>query len=158
MKTQNIKVEFKTTRIFESYYQTLYVNDMKTNIYYPEKQSIYDPNAKEKALAEAKLIEEGLIYPINGIFENFDICASFYADLSNANKVDGIKEDYKNRILSRTGKDYSNTDIQAKKLEEIRNNKSEWTQWTKRINPNTYTLLSNIGVKFGNNGYHIFYY
>lgn len=158
MKT-NLKVEFRTTRVFESYYQSLYVNDVKTNIYYPEKTSILDPNAKEKAIAEAKLIQDGLIFPHDGNYDMFDICGTYYANFQDAVKVvDEIKDEYKNRIKTVTGKDYSSLEVQEETLSEIRKNIAEWTQWIKRIEPNTYKLLYNIGVKFGNYGYSIFFY
>jgi hypothetical protein len=154
-----IKSEFRTTRVFESYYQSLYVNDIKTNVYYPEKPSELWPNAHNEAIKTKSLIDNGEIFPYNGDWNMFDICATTYVDLSKAQIVEyDDKCSFLNVIYRCTGNDYSDVNIQLETLNVIRSKTNEFSQWTKQIDRNNFTLYKNIGVQFGNFGYRVFFH
>lgn len=154
---KNLKLEFKSHKIFNAVYNSLHVNSIKTNIYYCDTPTIYNPNEKQKAIAHSKMIENGFIYPEDGNFEMFDICSTFFADLTNAKIVDfkGCNENTISRLL---GSSFLDKNLQDKTLSKIQTNKKEWTQWTKKICPKTNTILNNIGINFGENGYSVFFY
>lgn len=152
-----MQTEFKSHKIGTAIYYSLFVNGVKTNVYYPEKESTFFICSKEKAEAEAELIRTGQIYPQDGNYDNFDICATFYANLQDAKKVDQAGK-FGNYIFHRSGKDYTTEAAQEAALTEIRKETAYWSQWTKRIDKDNGKLLNNVGVQFGSNGYSVFYY
>ena len=154
---EQIKAEFKRHKVFNSWYYSLFVNGVKTNIYYPEIPSTFFICSKEKAEAEAELIRTGQIFPADGNYENFDICGTFYANLQDAKKVE-FDGTFLNFLYHKSGSDYTDPQTQEQELIEIRKNIAYWSQWTKRIDKETGKLLNNIGVKFHPYGYGVFYY
>ena len=152
-----IQAEFIKHKVFKATYYSLFVNGVKTNIYYPEKESTFLICSKEKAEAEAELIRTGQIYPHDGNYENFDICGTFYANLQDAAIVE-TRPEFFNCLYHVTGKDYTDKATQEEELKQIKTQIAYWSQWTKRIHKDTGKLLNNIGVKFYPYGYDVFYY
>lgn len=152
-----LQAEFIKHKIFQSVYYSLFVNGVKTNIYYPEKESTFFICSKEKAEAEAELIRTEQVYPHDGNYENFDICGTFYANLQDA-KITDQDGNFWNCLYRVSGSDYTDPATQEKELQEIKKQIAYWTQWTKRIDKATGKLLHNIGVKFYPFGYNVFYY
>jgi len=154
---KELKTGFIRHKIFDSWYYSLYVNGVKTNIYYPEKESDFFICSKEKAEAEKQMIDSGDIFPQDGNFENFDVCGTFYANLQDAKEVD-FNGEFFNSIYHSSGSDYSTKEKRDTEMAKIKKETAYWTQWTKKISKNGYQLLSNIGVKFGDCGYTVFFY
>lgn len=152
-----LKTEFKRHKVFNSWYYSLYVNGQKTNIYYPETPDGFFLHTKERAEQEAELIRNLDIYPQHGSYENFDICATAYFDLSKAEKVN-FAPNYSNVLFSCTGRCYETEEQQDQEMNEIRKDIAHWSQWTKAIDKQTGKMLKNIGVKFFPYGYTVFFY
>lgn len=155
---EQIKTEFRKKKVGNSIYYSLFVNDIETNIYYPEIPSTFLLNTKEQAEREAELIRTCQVFPQDGNYENFDLCGTYYANLSEA-KITDVKYNFLNVIYNVTGyENYTDQSKQDEVMKEIKNKIAEWTQWTKRINPETGELLHNVGVNFKKYGYTVFYY
>lgn len=150
MKTEFIKKNLTGRTVCYS----LYVNDKETNIFFFEPESTFG-HSKEQVLAQKEMIDNGLVFPDNGDWKDFDFCRSIRFDLSEARQVDD-EPYWKNHIYRCTGSDFSSQEIRNRVMAEIKKNKSHLTQWTKRISKSN-ELLNNVGVKFYDYGYIVFF-
>ena len=148
MKT--IKTEWKTQNTFDGVpcVKKLFVNEQETNIYYftPSYKhfDMQGPEQMRKAQDEELLIKQGKIYPQNGDFTGFDICASYHikpAQFEVLNEEQDIN--FWNRILTCTGREPIREDV----IKEITKSPIH-TQFTKAVNRQTGEFLTKIAVKF----------
>lgn len=133
--------------------KSLYVDGLKTNIYYwlPEYPFYDFHSIKERQKAETVklLIDTGQILEKN--WEDFDLCRSIHYKIG-AIIILPAEQDipFDNRILSCSGSDYTNAEAQTNAVAQYFN-KKEYTQWTKRVSGNT--ILKRVGIKFYAYGY-----
>jgi|SRR5579859_4716375 len=134
---------------------SLYVNNLKTNIYYFTTLSggkSVEAQQKE-AFAMQRLIERGAIYPEDGNWEGFDICASSHFTIDHLKIIDFVPP-YSNKLFQATvyyrlaPTDYPG--IIASHL-----GKTEWTQYCKRLVEDR--ISNRLGILFGNFGYAVYF-
>jgi len=134
---------------------SLFINDVKTNIYYFTVPSAGKTVAQQQqeAFTMQRLIEQGAIYPEDGNWEGFDICDSSHFTIQELVILD-FDPPYANKLLSaRPGAKIGPADHQ--KIIASYLHKTEWTQYSKRLIQDR--ISDRVGIRFGSYGYGIYF-
>jgi len=149
----NLHTEFKPSESIKGCH-SLYVNGLKTNVYYFDKNykfftSTHSHNLQPYAKFIERLILAGEVFPKDGNWEMFDLCAHCDVIASEVIEIEH-EPNWENRVNTMSGCFHIVKEDVLKQCKKI-----SFTQFCKRLVDNT--ISSRIGVKFYLTAYEVYF-
>ncbi len=156
VKNKSIKVntEFITDKSIRDCI-CLYVNGERTNIFFFIKMMLFQcsEQQQQKALLTQRWIEQGKIFPYDGNWKNFSICAPCLFHIRELSKLNEIPH-WANELVGVQTNRYIDSN-EHKSIIQQWTNTQQWTQFSKRIKKEN--ISNQVGIYFWHYGYAIYF-